>query len=452
LEGNFYGEVRLPPLGIAYIAGVLRREGHEIEILDENAHDRPEGLLESALKKDFEVVGFSATSASFPRAARLSRLVKEMSPDSKVILGGIHATIFPREILEANGSIDYIVAGEGEETCMELVRRIQDCAAPSDVSGVAYRKDGGALENPRRPLIENLDDLPFPAYDLLPLRRYESVQIEKTPFTSMITSRGCPFGCTFCGAFRMFGRRFRFHSPERTFSEVRHLVENHKIREIMFKDSEFLIDKGRVEKFCDLLLEGSLDLAWSCNARADNVTESLLSRMRRAGCHLIKFGVESGDDSVLRRMKKGMTTNQVREAVKTAKRAGIRTEASFMIGNAGDSRKTIEKTIEFALELDTDFVNFGLAVPLPDTELYETARKSGWLMPGFDPHGIKFGKCYMNATDLSSEELVRFVGEGYRRFYLRPGYVMKRTLTANRIVWRENLKGLSRILRILSKR
>ena len=297
-------------------------------------------------------------------------------------------------------------------------------------------------------MVRDLDELPFPAYDLLSIDKYYSPQTSQKPFVSMMTSRGCPYRCIFCDAHAVFERKYRFQSPERTVEEIKYLVKDFKIRELLIKDSEFTINKERVYKLCELLSKNKLNVRWSCNVRVDSLDEKLVQAMKNAGCRLMQFGVESGDQAILDKLKKRITIDEIRRAFKLAHAAGIRTQANFMFGHPGETREAAFKTIEMGKNLNPDYAAFNFMIPFPGTELYSQATENNWFLDGSDPWDFRIDKCVMNASEMSTEELEQMQKLAYRSFYFRPAYMMKRFLTVSAHEWKMNLKGVSKILKL----
>ncbi len=447
-EDDLFEDIKLPPLGIAYLAAVLRQAGHEVRLLDANVEKNAFRAIRDRLE-DLrpDIVGISVVSQLFRTAMKIAAVAKEALPGVTVVLGGSHPTVFP-EIVAAERDVDYVVHGEGEDTVVELAAALERGGSVRDILGIAYREDGRVTVNPPRPLIQDLDRLPFPAYDLLPAGRYAPPQATRPPFMGMITSRGCAYRCIFCDARVVMGGRYRFHSPERTLAEVEYLVRTFGVREIMFKDSEFVQNRARTERLCELLAEARLPVRWICNGRVGRTDLALMKKMKAAGCGLIMFGVESGDDDILGRLKKGFDVDQVRRTFRDARAAGLKTSANFLIGSPGESAADVRKSIRLAREIGTDFAYFDYLFPYPGTELYRTARAEGWIPEDFDPSSVPVFRSPMNATLMDARELPRLMRRAYRSFYFRPRFIIGRVWTLNPVIWRNNFKSALRILRL----
>lgn len=420
---------KYPPMGLLALATFLEKDGYSITFIDaciDNLNIAE--IIRKVNESGAMVVGISSMSVNINQTFKLAQALKENNPQVKVIVGGIHATVMPEHTL-GNRFIDIAVIGEGEITAKVLLEAIFNDKDITAIEGIAFRKDEKIVINKRRALITDLDSLPIPNYNFLDLKKYKSPYAKRTPFASMVRSRGCPFDCTFCGNPKMFGRTFRCQSPERTLKEIDHLVKEFGIREISFKDTELTLDRS-LEKLCDLLISRKYNLIWTCNGRVSNVNEKLLKKMHKAGCYSITFGIESGNEEILKHLKKQITLAEAKEGVRAAKKAGLQIVTNFMIGNPFDTKESIEQTIAFAIELDTDFAYFGFTTPFPGTELRRQAELHKWILND-SMDAIRYDDCMMNATSLSLEELRPYLDKAYRSFYFRPGYIIMRLLRSD---------------------
>jgi len=435
-----------PPIGLLYAAAGVR--GHDLSVLDAQDMDYVE--LRSRLAAAAPaVVGITTMTFTLVDVAETVRAAREVCPGCRVVLGGIHTHLYPRESLDLPG-VDYLLVGEGERSFPLLLDAIALGREPREIPGVAYRKDGEIRFTPPA-LIDDLDSLPFPARELLPVGRYSSVVARRNPVSIMVTSRGCPFQCIFCNRPHL-GKRWRARSSENVVAELRE-CKALGIGEVLFYDDTFNIDRKRVVAICNAILKEKLDIAWDIRARVDLVDEEMLRTLREAGCQRIHFGVEASSDESLRTLRKGYTIEQVKIAFELSRRVGIETLAYFMIGIPGEGRREAERTIEFAARLGADYAHITILTPFPGTELYRMALERGlyredyWLefarrpSPDFRPR-------YWD-EQLSGEELEELVREAYRRFYLRPGYALKRLLRTRSVgELSRKLKGGLRVLRM----
>jgi radical SAM superfamily enzyme YgiQ (UPF0313 family) len=403
----------------------LREAGHEVRVIDAAVEPRWESLLGEVLSGwRPRAVGISASTAVMTHALDLAARARSADPGTTVILGGVHATLFPGEVVR-EAVIDIAVHGEGEQTAVELLGAVARSAPLDAIAGIAFRDGHEPRVNGKRPPIPNLDDLPLPAYDLLPMDRYATPYSSTGAVTSMVTSRGCPYPCTFCDASVVHGKKYRAHSAERVVAEIRHLAHEFGVREVLFKDSEFTLDRRRVEGFCDLMIQGGPRVTWSCSTRVSGVDAPLLRRMAAAGCRVIQFGVESADPAVLEALKKGITLGQVREAFRSTRAAGIETVANLMVGSPGETWDSIEATRRLIREIRPDHLNVQAFVPYPGTALHRTLK---------------------GQSPVEAEEALRRRRTLLRSFYLRPGRILGRVLTLNPQHWHQNAAAAAEML------
>jgi anaerobic magnesium-protoporphyrin IX monomethyl ester cyclase len=441
-----------PPLGLIALASYLQQEGHNISLYDSNVEKNSiEDILNLVKIQSPQIVGIGAMSVNINKTFEVAQAIKSYSKEIIIIVGGVHPTVEPQQTLE-NPYIDFVVRGEGEITAAELVNTLQKGGSDFEkIQGLGFKKENKIIINPPRDLIKDISALPIPAYHLLNIAKYRAPYTSRTPFMIMARSRGCPFQCTFCGVKKMFGLSYRAQRPERSIKEIEYLINELDIKEIGFKDSEFTLDPKNVEELCDLLIEKKYDLTWDCNGRVNHVTPSLLKKMKEAGCTTITYGIESGDQKVLDIMKKQITIQQIIDTIKMSKAAKLKVIGNFMIGNAGDTKETIEKTINFAKELSLDYAYFGFTTPFPGTELREQAIANGWLLND-KLEAIKYEDCIMNATSLPTPELKRYLTKAYRSFYFRPSYIAKRLLKLNKNEIYNSIRGALSIIREALKR
>ncbi|MBW1858929.1 MAG: cobalamin-dependent protein [Deltaproteobacteria bacterium] len=411
-----------PPLGLCHLASVCRNEGFSTAIVDSS----PLGLSHSEVVQEVfshnpRVIGITASTVSIQSAARIADLIKQRDSAKEVIIGGPHVTAVPVPTMELYGGFDLGVIGEGEHTITELLHTLWARGDLSSVKGVLFRDNHRICQNRKRKPITNLDELPIPAWDLLPELRHfykpVSLSYSQLPSTSLITSRGCSGKCTFCDR-TVFGNVCRGFSADYLFEMVKELYDRYHIRDILFDDDNFIMFKPRLAKFCELLSASGLGLTWACNARVDIVDMATLKLMAEAGCWQIAYGIESGNQKILDVLRKGITLQQIRSALTITRQAGIQTKGFFMIGSPLETRKTMEDTIRFMLELPLDDFQTTFFTPLPGCELYETVETYGKLeddwskmnmwYPVFIPRG------------LSKHELVVYAKRAFRKFYFRP--------------------------------
>jgi len=411
-----------PPLGLAYITAVLRDNNFQVKILEANANDfNHEQIKEKIEEYSPDIVGLTSTTSLIEEAHEIAKLCPE---NIKVIIGGIHASSIPQETLEKFERFDYLVRGEGEFTMLEFMQK----KPISKIKGLSYKKEGKIIHNPPRELNNELDALPFPARDLLDMEKYFSAGAKQTPSDYILSSRGCPYQCIFCADHLVHGKKFRFRSPENIIKEVEELYER-GVKDFDFVDDNFTLIMKRVERFCDLMIEKGLNkkMSWRCanGIRVDRITPELLKKMKNAGCYMVSLGIESGNEEVLRKMKKSINLEKVRTAVKWCKEAGIETRGLFMFGNLGENRQTMEDTINFAKSLDLDTATFHITIPFPNTDYWKIVKAEGEIYPKNYRDYIAYGNVIFQHGKLSEELLMEMQKKAYRSFYFRPKIFFK---------------------------
>ena len=330
----------LPPLSLAYLAGALERSGFEVQVLDFLvARYHPEKIRQKLAEYRPQLVGATCVTMNYPLAAEMLRVCKTEDPDVITVIGGPHASFALEDTLLRSPWIDAVVIGEGDHTVVELARAVAGGGSITDVSGIAFAEDGVVVRTQSRPLISDIDRLALPARHLIPLARYHALGAPCT----VITSRGCPYGCLFCSASRMFGRRVRFRNPGLVVDEIEGIRRDFGFPEINIVDDTFTVNHAHVRETCEEMLRRNLDVSWSAYARVDNMTEEIATLMRRAGCRMVLFGMESADEGILKAIRKGTTTEDMRKGVKIATDAGLGVYSSFIIGLPGESEETIER-------------------------------------------------------------------------------------------------------------
>lgn len=367
----------LPPLSLSYLAGALVQEGIEVKILDFLVtRYHPEKLRRELEDYRPQLVGVTCVTLNYPIARRMVKVCKAFDPHIFTVIGGPHVTFAQEDTLLRSPWIDAIVIGEGERTLVELVRAVEEHKDIHQVSGIAFANGGMVTKTPPQARIEDLDQLPLPARELLPMARYRALG---TPCT-VITSRGCPYSCIFCSGHRMFGPKVRFRSPRLVVDEIEKLQRDFGLAKINIVDDTFTLNHNHTRAVCEEILRRNLKIKWSVFARVDRISEDLAQLMNRAGCEWVLFGVESADEGILKTIKKGITPKDVRRGVKIAAGAGINVFNSFILGLPGESREIALKSMAFGDELYHKYgakYGFHILSPLPGTELYERAKDYG---------------------------------------------------------------------------
>ena len=370
-------ESPVPPLSLSYLASVLDQEGIEVKILDFLVTQyHPKKLRRELEEYRPQLVGATCVTLNYPIARRMLKACKAFDPYIFTVIGGPHVTFASEETLLQSPWIDAVVIGEGERTLVELVRAVEEDKDIRQVAGIALADGGMVIKTPPQARIENLDQLPLPARELLPMARYRALG---TPCT-VITSRGCPYSCIFCSGRRMFGPKVRFRSPGLVVDEIEKLQRDFGPAKINIVDDTFTLNHHHTRAVCEEMLRRNLKIKWSVFARVDRISEDLAQLMKRAGCEWILFGVESADEGILKTIRKGITLAEVRLGVKIAAEAGIGVFNSFIFGLPGESWDTAIKSMAFGDELYHQYgakYGFHILSPLPGTELYERAKDYG---------------------------------------------------------------------------
>jgi anaerobic magnesium-protoporphyrin IX monomethyl ester cyclase len=410
-----------PPLGLAYIASMLR-QSHEVKIIDSNILNYTIGDVERELRSfNPDVVGITSVTSSIYEAYKVAETAKRIREDCIVILGGPHASFMPRQSMEECKYIDVIVRGEGEETARGLIENIEKGSSLNEVRGITFRRGNEVIETEPRSFIKNIDDIPFPSRDLLPMHLYKFNGVK---YTTMLTSRGCPFKCSFCSSSRLFGGYWRGRSPENVLEEMKIIYEKYGIRNIEFIDDTFTLNQERAEKICDGIVEQGWDISWGASSRVDTLSKKLAEKMKKAGCWIIYLGIESGSQKILDAIGKRITLEQVRKAVKILKDSGIQVLGSFIIGFLQDTKETIKETIKFAKSLNLDYVQFSILTPYPGTPIFDYAKRNNMLLTE-DWSKYTAIEPIVKIGEVSEKEVKALLRKAYITFYLRPRIVME---------------------------
>jgi len=438
-------ENAIPSLGLAYLAAVAEREGHEVRILDCTIGGDWQTIQDLGQEYRPDLVGVTAKTPSFANAVKTASLLRAIVPNAVFIVGGSHPTAMPEHALAAE-TFDYLVLGEGEETLVDLLRYISGSGtSPETIPGLAFLKDGKPYFSPPRQAIADLDTLPFPARHLLPpLTAYSptAASYRQLPLVHVMTSRGCPSKCNFCDR-AIFGERYRARSADNVLAEVDEVINRYGAREIRFFDDTFTINQKRLATLCDGLKKIRPRLPWTCLTKAEAVNLDMLKMMADAGCWQVLYGLESGNDRVLETLGKKNTVAMNRQAVKWARQAGIRVRADFLVGSPSETAESLQQTLDFAKELDIDFAHFNKFVPFPGTDFYRMLIAQGY---HFDFSGssstLDHDAMIFVPPAIPEEVYKAFLDRAYKDFYLRPGYLVKRFLSMR--TWTEfwgNFRG-----------
>ncbi|KKL11611.1 hypothetical protein LCGC14_2544060, partial [marine sediment metagenome] len=413
-----------PPLGITYLASGLRDNGFEVSIIDAQALNLSPQEVTESISKESEIIGFTSTTLVWPNTLKTMRTAKKRFPNKLIVVGGPQITAFPQDSLN-HEFIDLGIYGEGEETMLELAQVYSKGANIQDIKGTVVRKNSRVFVNQPRPLIEDLNRLPFPAIDLFPYHLYRALTVQ-APFYTMIASRGCPYRCTFCSQI-YFGNRLRLRSAENVASEMEYYVKKKGAKELVMFDETFTISREFTLKLCRLIRERGLHFRWNIRTRVDTLDRKVLEALKGAGCQVIHLGIESGSNKTLKTMRKGITLKQIRE---TAREIGIETRGYFMLGYPGETTQDIKKTLKFSRNLGLDWASFTITLPHPRTEIGEEAVKRGLVKKDFWKE-FTLGRpiprlSYFTTREYKEKDLERWRLRAYLLFYLRPLFLLKK--------------------------
>lgn len=417
-----------PPLGIAYMAGVLQENNIDVEILDASAEDMDfKDVEKELLKRKPDLVALTALTPTIGRALETAQVVKETLPDSIVVMGGYHPTFNFIETLE-DENVDIVIRGEGEYIMLNLVQTLENQSSLHDVKGIVF-EDKNSKEivvNPEAPLIQDLDELPFPALNLLPMKKYRLLDMD-THMTTMITTRGCPMQCSFCSSAAMHGKKIRERSVENIVDEIEYLKTNYDIDTIAFMDDTFTLKKRKVMAICDEILKRNIEIMWGCTSRVDTLDEKLLKKMKESGCITIFIGVESADQQQLDNMCKNTTIAKIENAFKIAHKLKIRTIASVALGMPGDTKEIMNKTVKFVHKLKPNYAIYSLATPYPGTRFYKEAFEKN-LIKIKDWSKYTLITPILETIDCSLNDMRKIQAKAFMKFYLRPHYIIRQFL------------------------
>jgi anaerobic magnesium-protoporphyrin IX monomethyl ester cyclase len=462
------------PLGLMYIAAVLERSGYKAEILDAFMTDASflkvgdtlevgmpyEKIREEIRRRKPDIIGIASPfTCQAENAIRVGDIAKEVDPNISTVVGGPHVTAVPVEFLEEAKNIDIAVIGEGEYTMLDIAKCFEGKISTDDVQGIAYRQDDGTIKrNAVRPFIEDLDELPYPAYHLVDMNKYLNPErIEYRSFkgraVSMITSRGCPFDCNFCSVHLHMGKKFRAHSVNYVINHMEYVIKKYGAKTIFFEDDNLTFDVKRFEAICDKIIERDIRFNWETpnGIRADYLTLNLLKKMKRSGCQSVFFGIESGDQCVLDSViGKNLNLKKVVNVAKMCKEIGLRTAAFYIIGFPGEKKENMLKTVELALSLKRDFdvgMLLHVATPSLGTRLYKECVKKRYIKEKLTPRAFAEvrqtrGMPLISTEDFTASEVKEIAAMAVRRYkrlslinyFKSPGVTLKLAVSQPKIV------------------
>lgn len=417
-----------PPPGLMYVGAVLRANGVPVEALDGFFYSEGH-LLAEILRRRPDFLGIYTITPFWHKVKRLIQQVKTALPSTFVAVGGHYPSAVREQCLQEAPLLDAVVVNEGEYATLELIRELTKGSSPQSVRGTVIRRGGEIASNPLRDLIEPLDQLPIPAVDLFPWRRYRPSygQVSRLPAFQVISSRGCSNNCLYC--YKMYGRTIRMRTPRHVVDEIQYYVDRYGAREIKFWDESFTYDRDRVLGICQEIVQRGLRITWWVSARADMVDEELLRCMKGAGCWCINYGVESAVPKNLATIRKNLTIEQIAQAVRLTHAIGIKTYLTYIFGTPGETYEEGLKTIDFALKMNSFYAEFFPITPWPGTDLWAD-RSLGGLVRDLSEMTMLQDKVAYVPHSMTREEIEELLDRAYKRFYLRPRFIIHRVLSA----------------------
>ena len=449
--GRTYGELGStlsgiePPLWCGLLAGFIREHGYTVKIIDaETENWDPEHVAKKITENDpllagIIVLGANPSASSTPKMTAVNETLtalKKKAPHIKTILGGLHPSALPERTLREE-DVDFVCQGEGFYTILQLLEVLKSGEDKRDyeINGLWYIKDGRIISNPMSPLIQNLDELPFVAWDLLPMDKYRAHNWhcfdhinQRQPYAVIYTSLGCPFNCSYCNIHALYNSKpgIRYRSPEKVVEEIDFLVKNYNIKNLKVIDELFVLRKDRVMRICDLIIKSGYDLNMWAYARVDTVSEPLLKKMKQAGFNWIAFGIESANKKVRQDVSKRIKQEKIQKAIEMTRAAGIHIIGNFIFGLPEDDFETMRETLDMAKEFNFEYVNFYTAMAYPGSQLYLDALREGIKLPD-EWHG--YGQ-YSEETlplptkYLSAADVLRFRDNAFKEYYSsNPKYI-----------------------------
>lgn len=412
----------LPPIELLYYASIAKKSGYDCKVKDYSV--KAETLKD--FEKDFreykpDYLLINAASPTLENDLAVCSIAKKIDPQIVTIACGTHFLAYAKEVMDKNPQIDFIIRGEGEYTLEELLLQ----KPLSEIKGLVYRLDEDVIINEDRPFIDNLDELPFPARDLVDNKIFKRPDNGKIQ-TIIKVSRGCPYHCFFCLATPVSGSKVRMRTPKNIVDEIKECIKKYNIRNFVFWSDIFDIDHNWVKDLCNKIIDEKLDIVWSANTRADTITEELAKLMHKSGCNLVSLGIESGSQEILDKIGKNITLEQAENAVKVLKKAGIKTYNYFVIGLPWETKEHIEKTIEFAKKLDSDFASFYTAAVLPPSKLYYYVKENNLEQENESFYTNTYYYPGVKTHYLSKAEILKLHKKAMKEYYLRPIFIIKK--------------------------
>lgn len=440
------------PLGLGYLAASLEKAGHQVSVIDsvvEYPKPRPIskdlfyiGLNEEEMIRRIkeikpDIIGINCSfSIMFQNVRNLAKSIKEKI-NIPIIIGGAHPSALPKDVIE-EGFFDYILVGEAEDTIVQLVSAIENNKSIEHIDGLAFKKKGKLVINPKKNYIKDIDTIPWPARHLFPMKKYlytkksHAFYTKRKPYTTIITSRGCPQNCVFCSIHTIWGHFWRARSVKDVVDEIEHLNKKYGVKEIHFEDDNLALDKKRIISICKEIINRKIDISWTTpnGISANTLDDEVLNYMKKSGCYKLRIAPESGNDYVRNTLiRKNISSAKIKEVVRLMKKHKIEVSCFFVMGVPGETKKTVRDTINFAKELDIDDVSFAIATPYPGTEMYYDCIKKGYIEKT-DSNFLKPKYATISTEFLKAEQLEKLRNRGYLEFQMSK-------------LWRHPIKFLS---------
>ncbi len=412
------------PLTLALSAAILREAGFKVSLKDCSN----DGISFQQLKhiiQDFKpnLVIVNTSTPSIDGDLKVADVTKEIDKDIKTVFFGIHVTVLPEVVFKENPNVEFIVNGEPEYTLRDLAMTLRDGRPIRGVKGLIYKADNEIIYNEKRPFIENLDELPYPAWDLINLDKYR-LPMTNRPFLLVLTNRGCSNSCRFCAAGVFYGKKARFRSWRKIVDEIKYVREKYNINDFLFWSENGISDRQHMYNISQGLINEVPGVKWVCNARVDIADKGVLEVMKKAGCWMIGYGIESGAQRILDLMRKNITIKDIEKAIELTQRVGIEVTGHVIVGYPGETKGDILDTIKLLKKLDPDYIQVYCCVPFPGSPLYDESIKFGWLKFN-DWSMFEQSFSIINTPVLSAQEVMELREKMIKKFYIHPRKILK---------------------------
>ncbi|MFA5070493.1 MAG: radical SAM protein [Patescibacteria group bacterium] len=412
------------PISLATMGAIFEKEGYAVKLNDCIVENIDFRQLEKIIRQfSPSVVIINTATPSIESDLKVAALAKSIDRRILTVVFGIHVTALPKETLEMAKDLDLVVRGEPEETVKEIAAYLNRGDRLENIKGLSYRKNGQIIQQEDRPLVQNLDTFPFPAWHLVDISKY-TLPFKNKPFLLVDTGRGCPFNCTFCSAAAFYGHQVRLRSVKNLVDELVYIKDKYKVDEFLFWTESFTLNNDYAKAVCREIISRHLKIGFVCNSRVTGIDRELLALIKKAGGWMIGYGVESGSQKILDQAKKGITLKQIEEAVNLAKEVGLDVTAHVIFGLPGETQETMRETLKFCLRLPLDYAQFYCAVPFPGSQFYQEAKQNNWLVDSRWPY-LEQNFCVIDYFSLSSRQIMDFRRQAFRKFYLRPKMIFK---------------------------